>query len=352
MFNSTKFMDTEKLPKISIVTCTYNGERVIEEYFSHIFSQNYPLEKIELIIADGGSKDKTLEIIKKYEKLYPKTLKFMINKKQYSIGKGFGMDNATQKATGEIIFQLDQDNILIQKDWLLNIVKIFLNHPEITAVQSRMSADKTSTSLDRYMNDLGIEDPFAINYSLNAQISLNPQNFKYNKEGDFYTYTINKKNFFYAGDNGFAIRKKEFREIGGYTQDIDNFYRMANSKKTYTIAIPRKIKLHHKTSTSLKSMLSKRVYYAGHYVIKNFQQRDFYWFNLKHNTFRQNLRFLLSTSINLAIFPALIKAINKSTSEKKPYWFWHPLAVQLMTSAYIYAFFKILLFKEGKESAI
>jgi len=74
-------------PKISIVTCTYNGERVIEDYFKYIFSQDYPKNKIELIVADGGSSDRTLDIIEKYRKKYPKIIKFMHNPRQYSMGK-------------------------------------------------------------------------------------------------------------------------------------------------------------------------------------------------------------------------------------------------------------------------
>ena len=35
-------------PKISIVTCTYNGDRVMEDYFKLIFAQDYPKDKIEI----------------------------------------------------------------------------------------------------------------------------------------------------------------------------------------------------------------------------------------------------------------------------------------------------------------
>lgn len=56
-------MDTTR--KISVVTVTYNAEKVIEETLESIISQNYP--NIEIIVVDGESKDSTLEIISNYK---------------------------------------------------------------------------------------------------------------------------------------------------------------------------------------------------------------------------------------------------------------------------------------------
>ena len=56
--------------KITIVTAVYNGEKYIEECIKSIMNQTY--QNFEHIIMDGGSTDNTLEIAKKYEKLYNK----------------------------------------------------------------------------------------------------------------------------------------------------------------------------------------------------------------------------------------------------------------------------------------
>lgn len=342
----------KNLPKISIVTCTFNGERVLSEYFKKIFEQTYPKEKIEIIIADGGSTDKSLEIINRYRKKYPKIIKFHHNKMQYSIGKGYGMDNATKKAKGEIIVQLDQDNILVQKDWLEKMVLILIKNKEISAVQSRLYVYSNASPTDKYVNAIGIEDPFAIHYSLSAQVSLNPKRFAYNQEGDFYIYEVNKRMFLYAGDNGFVIRRKDFFDAGGYTQDIDNFYRMASSKRKYRIAIPKKIKLYHNSTTGFKHLIEKRAYYVRHYLLKNIKDRDFYWFSLKRNTFFQNLRFILSVSYNLFFIPGLIKGLIMAFKEKESYWLLHPFLLSSVTLAYIYSFFYSRIFKRQKEASI
>ena len=54
------------IPTVSIVIPTYNSEATLEECLESIKKQDYPAEKTEIIIADGGSTDKTLEIAGKY----------------------------------------------------------------------------------------------------------------------------------------------------------------------------------------------------------------------------------------------------------------------------------------------
>ena len=52
-------------PLITVITAVYNGEKYLEECIQSLHQQNY--DNIEHIIVDGGSNDKTLEIIRKYE---------------------------------------------------------------------------------------------------------------------------------------------------------------------------------------------------------------------------------------------------------------------------------------------
>lgn len=51
-------------PKFSIITVTYNAEKVLEDTIQSVISQTY--HHVEYIIVDGASKDATLSIIDKY----------------------------------------------------------------------------------------------------------------------------------------------------------------------------------------------------------------------------------------------------------------------------------------------
>jgi glycosyltransferase involved in cell wall biosynthesis len=51
--------------KVTIITVTYNVEDIIKETIESIINQTY--DNVELVIVDGGSNDRTLEILKQYE---------------------------------------------------------------------------------------------------------------------------------------------------------------------------------------------------------------------------------------------------------------------------------------------
>ncbi len=59
---NSKFIN---LPLVTIITVVYNGEKYLEETIKSVIKQTYP--NVEYIIIDGGSTDRTLDIIKKYE---------------------------------------------------------------------------------------------------------------------------------------------------------------------------------------------------------------------------------------------------------------------------------------------
>jgi glycosyltransferase involved in cell wall biosynthesis len=337
-------MKENKLPLVSIATPTFNGERIIRKFLEKIFSQDYPLERLEVVLAEAGSTDKTVEIIKEFIKKYPENIRLIKNPKKYTEGKGFGNDLVTRATKGDIIVIIDQDNILVQKNWISNIVKILLENKEINAVQSRMFVPKNGTVLDKYLNAIGIEDPFILPYSLNAQIVLNPNKFKFNKEKGFFTYEVNLRNFLYAGANGFVIWRKDFFNAGGYVQDTENFYRFALKK--YKIAIPKEVRLHHQTSVNLFPFLRKRVYFVMYYLLNNYNDRNFYWFSFKKNTFSQNLKFVLSCLSNILFLPGLFQGIKMALKEKKAFWLIHPFIPFFLTVSYIYAFFYVKLFNK------
>ena len=54
--------------KVTILMSTYNGEKYIQQQIESIINQTF--KNIEIIIRDDGSKDKTINILKKYMERY------------------------------------------------------------------------------------------------------------------------------------------------------------------------------------------------------------------------------------------------------------------------------------------
>jgi len=90
-------------PLVSIVITTKNEEKNIENCLKSVVQQNYPKEKIEVIVVDNSSTDKTKEISQKYtEKVFNKG-------PERSSQRNYGM---LEKSTGEYLMFLDADMIL------------------------------------------------------------------------------------------------------------------------------------------------------------------------------------------------------------------------------------------------
>ncbi len=111
----TSQISNNRNPSISIITPTYNSAKTLKSCLDSIKNQDYEGD-IELIIADGGSTDSTLEIAQKYtDKIYPNPLK------TGEAGKAVGV----KRSKGEIIALIDSDNILPSKDWLFRMTEPF-----------------------------------------------------------------------------------------------------------------------------------------------------------------------------------------------------------------------------------
>jgi len=129
-------------PLISIVTIVFNGDKYLEETILSVINQSY--KNIEYIIIDGGSTDRTLDIIKKYEKSIDYWISEKDNGMYDALAKGFSFCH------GEFIAFINSDDFYfpnafstvidifsMYKDvkWLTGMPVGYNNNGEITGVQ-------------------------------------------------------------------------------------------------------------------------------------------------------------------------------------------------------------------------
>jgi len=98
---------------ISVIIPTYNEEKNIERCLKSLENQTVPRNEFEVIVVDGQSKDRTVEIAKKYaDKII----------QQKSKGVGGARNDGARVAKGDIIATTDADCILF-KNWIKRIQK-------------------------------------------------------------------------------------------------------------------------------------------------------------------------------------------------------------------------------------
>lgn len=83
------------IPKISIVTPSFNQAELLEETIDSVLSQGYP--NLEYIIVDGGSKDSSIDVIKKYAD----KLAWWVSGPDK--GRGDAVNKGFKRSTGEIM---------------------------------------------------------------------------------------------------------------------------------------------------------------------------------------------------------------------------------------------------------
>jgi glycosyltransferase involved in cell wall biosynthesis len=130
-------------PKISIVTPSFNQGRFIEETIRSVLLQNYP--NLEFIVADGGSTDDTIDIIKKYQPWIS----------SWSSGPDGGqvkaLNNAFAKTTGSILGWLNSDDVLTPGA-LLIVAQLFMLSAEADIVSgARLQRSVTTKTEEVWM---------------------------------------------------------------------------------------------------------------------------------------------------------------------------------------------------------
>lgn len=108
------------LPKISIVTPSYNQACFIEETILSVLNQNYP--NLEYWVFDGGSTDGTLEILGKYEG----HLNWVSRKDR---GQSDALNQGFRQARGKILAYLNSDD-RYEPGALLKVGDFMRSHPK------------------------------------------------------------------------------------------------------------------------------------------------------------------------------------------------------------------------------
>ncbi len=108
----------ENKPFVSVIVPCRNESKFIEKCLDSIIAQDYPKDKLEILVMDGMSEDGTREIIKNYSDKYS-FIKLLDNPKKFAPS---AMNIGIREAKGDIIIRMDAHN-RYEKDYILKCVK-------------------------------------------------------------------------------------------------------------------------------------------------------------------------------------------------------------------------------------
>jgi len=116
--------DRDHYPVISIVTCSFQQGRYLEQTIRSVLDQDY--QGLEYIIIDGGSTDRSMEIIRRYEPQLNYWISEPDRGQTEALVKGF------KRSTGEILGWLCSDDLLLPGA-LRAVAEFFSTHPNVMA---------------------------------------------------------------------------------------------------------------------------------------------------------------------------------------------------------------------------
>ncbi|MDD5292600.1 MAG: glycosyltransferase, partial [Candidatus Omnitrophica bacterium] len=144
------YASKEFYPDVSIIIPAYNEGEGIGLTIEKAVNAGYPLDKIEIIAINDGSKDNTLDVIRKTAAKYPelvKVISFEQNK-----GKLAGMVAGIKQARAEVIIFVDSDSY-IDEGSIYKLVQPLVNH-NIAAVSGRVRAQNAERNILAAMQDV------------------------------------------------------------------------------------------------------------------------------------------------------------------------------------------------------
>lgn len=248
----------------SIIIVNFNTKNLLNNCIDSILN-NCDRSNYEIIVIDNGSKDGSVEMIKKQ---YSDNLKVIINQEN----KGFGSANnkGAKIAMGEYLFFLNSDTV-IKDDIFLELEQSFKKNKNTGIIAPKLLLDD------------GSEQPFAFgNFPkiINVIIKKFAPSQKY-KESSFKTDWVSGA--------ALVIKKDIFEKIGGfdekifmYFEDIDLCKRV--NELGYDVVVNPLVKITHYCAKSPVQFKNRKEYY--------YRSQD-YFYKKHYGPFKANLARML-----------------------------------------------------------
>lgn len=243
-------MTKKKLtPSFSIVTATYNCSKYLDKYFKSILTNNYDLNKIELIIVDDGSTDDTKEIINCWIMKYPNNIKYIYQENQ---GQSIARNKGLEYVKNEWVTFIDSDDFISE-----NYFKEVVNAINISKNDSVVSTNWINyiENEDKYINNHPLKYKFDSYKKVNIKnVIKNSTNIQLAMNSTFFNSSEVKKN------------KLLVRDIKPQFEDavfIMEYFKVSNN---YNITFSKCAKYYYRKRSDKSSTLNKAQFGTRRYV--------------------------------------------------------------------------------------
>jgi glycosyltransferase involved in cell wall biosynthesis len=312
-------MTTER-PRVSFLVPTLNAAELLPRALASIRRQMYSQDRVEIIIADGGSQDKTRAVAR--DDFGARVIE---NPNRLA---EFGVKEAMLHTTSELVVVFAADNELVGDDWLDRVVTRFEGDEQLAAVYGRLVSGEDDPALNKYV-ELIQSDPlnWFLNRNLDAYLAAGTED----PDGGI-AFEVSRQLPVIWGANGLVLRAEWARphwDRDGYVADVDAFHAMVRAGHSRVVYYPRAFCYHHQVAT-LGDMRRKWIRNTRGHLFAQASDRDLGWVAVPG--FR--LRMALWLVYSLVPMVSLADALRRAVTTPSRYWLYHPAASFLQTVTY------------------
>ena len=301
---------------LSVVIPTLNSEKTLAECLAAIRAQSLPPNAYEIVIADAGSSDRTLDIAREYnvDTITDNPLK------TGEAGKTAGI----KASRGDVIALVDSDNILPDPGWLERMLRPFSDGDIVASEPLEYTCRKEDPALTRYFALLGMNDPvclFTGNYDRTCAVTGKWTELPVAQEdkGEYLKLKLGRSALPTIGANGFLLRRSLLDGVKWepYLFDIDILYDRIVKDGSVTVA---------KVKTGIVHLYCARL---GDFMRKQRRRiRDFLYFaQAKERSYPWNMQrksgivmFCLATVLLLPLVWQMLKGAFRRPDRA---WLYH-----------------------------
>ena len=216
-------------PKISILVATFNTELTMDECLKAICELNYPKELLEVIVVDGCSTDRTLEIARKYP---VKVISAPLNAPA-------AYNYALKIVSSDVVGFIDAD-AKVEKEWLNKLVA-YLDDPQVAGVSGGIETWNKENAWAR-----------SIGYDLENR------------------YARLKKSLVRIATMNLLMKKSVIEEVGGFDEHLSSQYDtdlgFRITSKGYKLLFEPNAKCYHFNRSTVKAYFRQQLQYGKNTV--------------------------------------------------------------------------------------
>ena len=296
----------ENLPRVSVIIPTLNAEAILENCLASIARQDYPREKIEIILADARSTDRTRDIAKKFGAI-------ILDDDGKNMEEGKRL--ALRHATGEFIIFVDADNEITHADYFALAVSALARNPQALGVESYYLPSPKMTSFCAYLTALlHISDPVCWLMSANPKLVA--------RDGDAERWMLPDGTFSYPlGANGFVYRHADLKSAAANEKFQDThvaMFLMKNGQREWLRISGRGV--HHYYIQTLWKFVQKRRRATVHFLRVQ-EEMPVNWMKEK-----PPVPLWLAAVYCISFFGPLWHTLRGIIRDGDARWLWHLLA--------------------------